>query len=359
MTVYKRKNILNINGRLIRRGFDDIGLIVEVAVIFRIDKGNASRRILPVFQCFDGGYAATVTSKTANGKHTLVEDIIQLFAKQSSMMDNVRRYPIFFSSLTDGEIAIAGSTSVVFPSHHVQEYPTPVGMLPVILAHTGYKAIEAMPVMYLGYRHKMNVLLRGGTVQRNTVQIDAIADTYRTLPENTRLVREGNYRLHPCHERPAKQLVNIQRKTVFERIASELGIVGIGRYLGNALDAPVVQFVKQADQYRIGIHETAGIDHFYAIVRTETVDTAQTASRLQGCKHPFAIVGNHTAIHKTALVASFIEIIIAEMNLMPILLKSLYLIADFLADTTLFGKTVIHEEQDSHLTVGKTILQRA
>ena len=34
---------------------------------------------------------------------------------------------------------------------------------------------------------------------------------------------------------------------------------------------------------------------------------------------------------------------------MPTLLKALYLITDFLADTALLGKAMIYKEQDSHL----------
>ena len=78
-------------------------------------------------------------------------------------------------------------------------------------------------------------------------------------------------------------------------------------------------------------------------------DAAKTASRPQRSKHSRAIIGNHSAIHKAAAVSLFVEIIIAEVHLMPTLLKALYLITDFLADTALLGKAMIYKEQDSHL----------
>lgn len=85
------------------------------------------------------------------------------------------------------------------------------------------------------------------------------------------------------------------------------------------------------------------------MIYTKAEDTVHTASRPQRSKHSRAIIGNHSAIHKAAAVPTPIEVIIAEMHLMPILLKSLHLIAYLLADTALLGKAMIYKEQDSHL----------
>lgn len=78
-------NLLNINRRLVGRGLQYVWLTVEVAILLTIYERYATGGVLTILERLDDGDTRAVTAKRPDGKLTLVEDTVELFAKQLSM----------------------------------------------------------------------------------------------------------------------------------------------------------------------------------------------------------------------------------------------------------------------------------
>jgi hypothetical protein len=110
------------------------------------------------------------------------------------------------------------------------------------------------------------------------------------------------------------------------------------------MNAGLPQSLKEADEPRIGILETTGIDKLDALTDTIVVDAAIVRTLAEGCPTPRAIVFEHLAIHIAAAMTLRREVIVAQAYIVTILLESLHLIVYLFRDTAMFGKTVIYQE---------------
>ena len=77
----------------------NIRFVVEVFICLRVDKWNASCRIFSVFQCLYLLYIAAMPGKTTDSKITLIENLVQFFAKQLTMVDDSVLNMIFISEI--------------------------------------------------------------------------------------------------------------------------------------------------------------------------------------------------------------------------------------------------------------------
>ena len=172
-------NIINylfyIDWRFIGWSFDDIWHILEVGVILRVDKRYAPCGIFTVFQCFYLSYAAPVATKTAYGKHALVEHLVELIAKKFSVIYDIFLYAIFSCHLLDRKITITCGSTIVFPTDNMKIHLSAIRIAFVILSKARNKSVETMPIMNFRYGNKMNVLLLLRIMKRNAVQVDTIA----------------------------------------------------------------------------------------------------------------------------------------------------------------------------------------
>ena len=87
MMVYKVQNPLNINRRFVGRRFQYIRLIVEIAVLLTINERDSSCSILTILQRLYDCYPIPVSSQTAYGKDTLIEQVIQRLTKHLAMQN--------------------------------------------------------------------------------------------------------------------------------------------------------------------------------------------------------------------------------------------------------------------------------
>ena len=125
-------------------------------------------------------------------------------------------------------------------------------------------------------------------------------------------------------------------------------VIGISRNLSNRLDANPIQLSEETYQEGIGILETTGIHKLDTLRLAIIVDAVIVYTLAYACQQALPIILNHLLVNKTAAMTPFIKIIITEMDFETILAKSLYLIANFLADAADLGKTMINEEQYFH-----------
>ena len=119
--VNKVKYLLNIDWRLIRHGFYNIRLVVEVAILFGINKWDTASSILTVLEGLNHRDATAMTGQTANGEATLVEYFIQLFAKQLTMEDHMLLQAILvYQRLYAWVITTAIQVEWIYTSHNME-----------------------------------------------------------------------------------------------------------------------------------------------------------------------------------------------------------------------------------------------
>ena len=139
----------------------------------------------------------------------------------------------------------------------------------------------------------------------------------------------------------AEKLVHLQLHALLAREVPELLVVRIGRNLGDRTNAGLTQSPEKPYQPGIGILEAAGIDELYPIQQAIIKQAVKFRALTEACHYSCAIVCQEVIVNITASMTIFCKAIRAEMNLMSILTKALYLAEDFLRYTARITEAVI------------------
>ena len=129
-----------------------------------------------------------MTTKTANGKHALIEHLIEFVAKKFAVIYHIFLYAIFSCHLLDRKITIAGRSTVIFPTDNMKIHFSAIQIAFVILSKARNKSVEAMPIMNFRYGNKMNVLQLLRIMKRYAVQVDAITYADGAFAKNALLI---------------------------------------------------------------------------------------------------------------------------------------------------------------------------
>ena len=91
----------HVDRRLVGRHLQHIGLMVEVAVVLRIDEGQATTGILAVLQRLDVADAATMASQAAYGKRAAGEHLVEFITEELSVEDDLVLDAIFLNQFVE------------------------------------------------------------------------------------------------------------------------------------------------------------------------------------------------------------------------------------------------------------------
>lgn len=204
--------------------------------------------------------------------------------------------------------------------------------------------------MNLSHTYQMNRLINWLIlVKGNTVKIDTIADTDRTLSENFLCIREGDDGCHLTSQTMAEELINLQTQALLTGKSIKLLIIGIGGNFRDSLDTQLMKTFEETDQEWIGVLEATGIDKLNAVEFAIVIDTVVVYTLAEACHKACAIVLNDLIVYISATVTLGIKVIVAEMDFIAVFAQSFHLVMDLLTDATNLGETVIDEEQYLHL----------
>ena len=96
-----------------------------------------------------------MTPKTSNGKDTLVEDLVKLFTKQSSMLYYIFFDAILISDLVNCLITIIREASCILPSYNMKKDFLSIGIVPIVFSHPCHQTVEPMPIMNFSDTNQM------------------------------------------------------------------------------------------------------------------------------------------------------------------------------------------------------------
>lgn len=359
--VYEVQHALHVNRCLVGRDFHDVRFILKVSVYFRIDERYSTSSILTVLQRLDDGDAAAMAGQAANGKATLVENIVEGLPKQLAVEDDVILYAILVDdSLETGMKLTRPVTRVgVYTADNVEVNLSRAGRPSVVLADACYQPVVAVPQVYLGHAYQVNavILVRLIAVQGNAVEVYAVADADGALAEYLLSVRKSDDGRHLPRQSVAEQLVNLEVHARLEREGSKLLVVRIGRNLRDSLDTQLFQLSEKADQPRVGVLETACVDKLNAVQLAVVVYGPVVGALPQSGQTPLAEVGQHLIVNEPASMSPLVEIVVTEMHLVTVLTQSFHLVVYLLTDATGFRKAMVNKKKYSHKAViwGKSI----
>ena len=129
-----------------------------------------------------------MATKTANGKHTLIEHLVELLAKEFAVVYDIFLYVIFSCHLLYRKITITCRSTVIFPTDNMKIHFSAILIAFVLLSKARNQSVEAMPVMNLCYSNEVNVLLLLRIMKRYAVQVNAITYADGAFAKNALLI---------------------------------------------------------------------------------------------------------------------------------------------------------------------------
>src|SRR5574344_1624557 len=164
----------------------NIRFVVEVFICLRVDKWDTSCRIFPVFQRFYLLYIAAVPGKTSDSKITLIEDLVQFFAKQLTMIYDSVLNMIFISKILESSCKLRVMHFPVCNTSHDVKVQFCCSVVLVIFPDAMNESVKTMPVVHFGYTDKVDpvLFLRMGRSDGYAVKVYAIGYTTGLLSED-------------------------------------------------------------------------------------------------------------------------------------------------------------------------------
>ena len=142
-------------------------------------------------------------------------------------------------------------------------------------------------------------------MKRYAVKVDAVANADGSLTKDFLSIRECDNSILLTIKTMTESLVYLQIHSGHTRETYKLGIIRIGRNLGNGMNTGLFELLEKTDEPWIGILEATGINEFDALSNTIVVDATIANTLAKGSDKACTIVLNDIIVDKaTAMTIS-------------------------------------------------------